>query len=245
VEKILQFFNYLCVSHFRFSDAWVRPLYLGGILLGRRSCMVTFIGLFIWAQGVGAAEDTTGRMRLEQFLDELTTFSARFEQQLFDEYGGLLESAEGEVAISKPGKFRWEYQQPYSQLIVTDGTTLWIYDVDLEQVSINPFSQGGPGSPAELLVGDVDLKEHYIIAESVGEDSLSWVSLTPRDEAAQYNSVEIGLDTDGIQAMKLRDNLNQLTYIRFGDIEQNGEIASEHFSFVPPPGVDVLQGAGN
>ncbi len=207
--------------------------------------MVTLVGLLAWTHGADAGEGTPGRIRLEQFLDELTTFSARFEQQLFDEYGGLLESADGQVAISKPGKFRWEYQQPYSQMIVTDGTTLWVYDVDLEQVSINPFSQGGPGSPAELLVGEIDLEEHYVVTESIGEDDIAWVSLTPRDETAQYSSVEIGLDSDGIQAMKLRDNLNQVTDIRFDDIERNGEISPEQFSFVPPPGVDVLQGPGN
>jgi outer membrane lipoprotein carrier protein len=191
------------------------------------------------------ADEALGRVRLEQFLAGLTTLTAGFEQQLFDEYGELMETATGEVAISKPGKFRWEYQQPYSQLIVTDGSTLWVYDVDLEQVSVNPVANGGAGSPAELLVGDLDLDQHYDIVEAGVEDGVAWVSLTPRGDTTQYNSIEIGLDSSEIRGMKLRDNLNQLTTIRFDHVLRNGEIAEDRFNFVPPPGVDVMQGTRN
>ncbi len=193
--------------------------------------------------GAVAQDDAAGRARLESFLDELTTLNAHFEQQLYDEYGELLETAEGEVAISKPGKFRWEYQRPYSQLIVTDGTTLWVYDADLEQVSINPLDDGATGSPAALLVGEVDLERHYEIVELTAQEQVAWVSLTPRGDAMQYATIEIGLDNDGIRGMKLRDNLNQLTSIRFDGVQRNIEIDPERFRFLPPPGVDVVTGA--
>ena len=211
----------------------------------RRSLMLALAGMLVFAPGATVADGSQGRLRLEQFLNQMTTFRAHFEQRLFDEYGGLLETATGEVAISKPGKFRWEYQQPYGQLIVTDGKTLWVYDIDLEQVSINPFTHGGAGSPAELLVGEVDLEQDYLIAESIGDDGTVWVSLTPHDETAQYNVIDIGLDDAGIRAMKLHDNLNQLTEIHFDEIVRDGEIGGEYFDFVPPPGVDVMTGAVN
>ena len=210
-----------------------------------QALIIVTVGMFFLSSQLVAEDRAQTRVLLEQFLHEITTFQAKFEQQLFDEYGDLLETANGEVTISKPGKFRWEYQQPYSQLIVTDGTTLWVYDVDLEQVSINPFSHGAAGSPAELLVGEVDLDQHYVIAESSGEDGIAWISLTPRNQDAQYHAIEIGFNGNVIHAMKLRDNLNQLTDIRFSDIERNDDVGDERFRFVPPPGVDVMQGPGN
>lgn len=200
---------------------------------------------FASPDGVVAEGAADGHGRLERFLSELSTLTANFEQQLFDEYGELLETSRGAVAISKPGKFRWEYREPYSQLIVTDGTTLWVYDADLEQVSINPLENGGAGSPAELLVGDVDLDSHYDIVESAVEDDVAWVALTPREAASQYSTIEIGLDDDGIRGMKLRDNLNQLTAVRFQDVARNTGIEDEQFNFVAPPGVDVVTGSGN
>ena len=195
--------------------------------------------------GAVAEDERAGGARLENFLAEVTTLRAHFEQRLFDEYGELLETAEGEVAISKPGKFRWEYRQPYKQLIVTDGETLWVYDADLEQVSVNLLGNDLAGSPAELLAGEVDLERHYEIVELATEEHLAWVSLTPRGEVSQYATIEVGFDHDGIRGMKLRDNLNQLTSIRFDDVVLNIEIEQERFSFVPGPGVDVVTGAAH
>lgn len=185
-----------------------------------------------------------GRARLDRFLAELTSFTATFEQQLFDEYGELLEASSGEVAIAKPGKFRWEYRDPYEQIIVSDGATLWVYDVDLEQVSVNPLANDNPESPASLLVGDIDVDRHYVVSESPSVDGVAWVSLTPRAAQAQYSSVEIGFDADGLHGMRLADNLRQLTSITFGDIARNVEIAPGRFAFTPPPGVDVLTNSG-
>lgn len=208
-------------------------------------CFISVLGMLTIAYGAIADDGASGPARLDQFLAELTTFSAHFEQQLFDEYGALIETAEGVVDISKPGKFRWEYRHPYRQLIVSDGTTLWVYDVDLEQVSMNPLANGGAGSPAELLVGDIDLEQHYVVVELGVEVDISWVSLTPRVDANQYQTIELGLDKGGLRAMRLRDNLNQLTTIQFDRVQNNVAIEPARFEFVPPTGVDVVGGRAN
>lgn len=208
-------------------------------------CFISVLGMLAIAYGAIADDGASGHARLDQFLAELTTFSAHFEQQLFDEYGALIETAEGVVDISKPGKFRWEYRHPYRQLIVSDGTTLWVYDVDLEQVSMNPLANGGAGSPAELLVGDIDLEQHYVVVELGVEVDISWVSLTPRVDANQYQMIELGLDKGGLRAMRLRDNLNQLTTIQFDRVQNNVAIEPARFDFVPPAGVDVVGGRAN
>ncbi len=200
--------------------------------------VLTFLALVLYSHSAVALDG--GRARLDRFLAELTSFTATFEQQLFDEYGELLETSIGDVAIAKPGKFRWEYRDPYEQIIVSDGATLWVYDVDLEQVSVNPLANDSPESPASLLVGDIDIDRQYIVAESPAVDGIVWVSLTPRSGQAQYRGVEIGFDAQGLHGMRLSDNLRQLTAITFSDIARNVEIAPERFAFSPPPGVDVL-----
>lgn len=192
-----------------------------------------------------AVEQADGRRRLQDFLDGLTTLTAQFQQQLFDEYGELIETSEGRVAISRPGKFRWEYHAPYRQLIVTDARSLWVYDEDLEQVSVNPFTNSTAGSPAQLLVGDLNIDEHYSLVEHSDDTGMIWVSLTPRDRETQYDAIDIGFNDDGLKAMRLRDNLNQLTVIKFATILRNVEISPSEFSFVPPAGVDVMRGTGD
>jgi outer membrane lipoprotein carrier protein len=204
--------------------------------------LVVVLGVLVAMHGAVAEEKALGSARLERFLADLTTFSAHFEQGLYDEYGDLVETVEGDVEISRPGRFRWEYKHPYRQLIVTDGTTLWVYDAELEQVSVNPLADNTAGSPAELLVGDIDLDRYYEIVEAAPEEGIAWVALTPRAGANQYRTIEIGLDEDGIRGMRLRDNLNQLTVLSFSAIRRNIEIADERFNFVPPPGVDVVSG---
>jgi outer membrane lipoprotein carrier protein len=192
----------------------------------------------------GAAALDGGRARLDRFLAELTSFTATFEQQLFDEYGELIETSRGDVVIAKPGKFRWEYRAPYEQIIVSDGATLWVYDVDLEQVSINPLANDNPDSAAALLVGDTDVDSHYVVTEAPAIDGITWLSLAPRAAQAQYRSVEIGFDEQRLHGMRLSDNLRQLTAITFSDIARNVAIDPERFAFTPPPGVDVLTNTG-
>ncbi len=207
-----------------------------------RILAVFSFGMLLLSLPVNAEDKLQPRTLLEQFLKATTTFQAKFEQKLFDEYGDVFETAAGEVLISKPGQFRWEYQKPYSQLLVTDGTTLWVHDVDLEQVSINPLSHGAAGSPIEILVREVELDQHYFIAESISKDGIAWISLTPRSQGAQYNEIEIGFSDKAIHGMKLFDNLNQLTEIQFRDIELNGRISDERFRFESVPGIDVMRG---
>lgn len=208
-------------------------------MLNVRNLIVATI-LALLCHTSNAQEVERGRARLDQFLAELSTFSADFEQELFDEYGELLETASGQVAIAKPGRFRWEYEDPYAQLIVTDGATLWVYDVDLEQVSINPVAEQATGSPAALLVGDVDIDKHYVVSKGADEGSEVWVNLSPKNDDPQYAAIEIGFDAEQLIGMRLRDNLSQLTSIRFSEVERNVEIAAAKFDFVPPAGVDVM-----
>lgn len=182
------------------------------------------------------------RSRLDVFLHGFQSLRGAFEQQQFDETGAPLESAKGTVAILKPGRFRWEYQQPYAQTIISDGKQLWVYDKDLAQVSVNDIAKSGPGAPARILGEDVDVDAVYTVVEEPSTDGVAWIALTPKGEGSQYTTIEIGLAADGVRAMRLKDNLGQTTLITFHDLVRNGEVAPGLFAFTPPPGVDVVRG---
>lgn len=184
-----------------------------------------------------------GRATFELFLNEITHYSARFKQSLYDEYGELLEESEGQLVLAKPGKFRWEYQQPYRQQIVSDGILLWVYDEDLEQVTINKVPEDSSQSPLALLVNGVDIESRYSIEAVQRDDELSWLGLTPRSDNAEYQRVEIAVNEIDVVAMRLRDNLNQLTELTFLDANKQPTIDQRTFEFAIPPGVDVVNGA--
>jgi len=178
------------------------------------------------------------------YLDNLQSLTASFTQQRFDEDGELLETLDGEAYIERPGRFRWAYGEPYVQLIVSDGTTLWIYDEDLEQVTVNAVTETGSGSPAALLGRESDVAAHYTItALPPGEDDYAWYQLESKDAASDFSAVALGFADGEVRAMRLTDNLGQLTALRFDDVVRNRDVDDALFQFVPPAGVDVVQGA--
>jgi chaperone LolA len=164
------------------------------------------------------------------------------EQQRFDEYGALVETANGRCLIKRPGRFRWSYTEPYLQSIITDGKTLWIYDEDLEQVTVNPINALQVGSPAELLGAGVDVEARYVIDALGGEDRYDWYRLTPKIEAPDFQRIELGFAAGEVAAMRLTDNLSQVTVLHFTSIVRDAPIEDAAFTFTPPPGIDVIQG---
>lgn len=194
----------------------------------------------------GAYAAATGRPGVEalsDWLNGIESFAASFEQQRYDEYGALLETSKGEAFIRRPGRFRWAYTEPYAQTIVTDGQTLWIYDADLEQVTMNAVTEATAGSPAELLVDGADVGKRYDIEPLEDDGDYAWFRLTPKGEARDFRSIELGMAGEGVRAMRLTDNLGQRTVLVFGDIRADTPLADALFEFVPPEGVDVIEGA--
>lgn len=202
-----------------------------------------FVLLLFCSLSTAVADSIPGRATLQVFLNEITHYSAKFKQSLYDEYGELLEVSEGQVLLSKPGKFRWEYQQPYSQQIVSNGQLLWVYDEDLEQVTINRVPGDANQSPLALLVNGVDIESRYTIEAVERDDALSWLGLTPHSSDSEYQRVEIGVNDSDVKAMRLYDNLNQVTRLEFSEVDKRSEIDALRFEFAIPAGVDVVNGA--
>ena len=197
---------------------------------------VLYTLLLLAASQAGAAETT----RLDRFLAGLDSFTAAFEQHQYSESGDEQEKSIGVVYVQRPGKFHWAYWEPYPQLIVSDGRSVWVFDQDLDQVTIRDLTNAIDDSPAAILGGNVDLDRYYVVVELGNSESLDWLELTPRDTESQYSSVRLGFDGDTLSRMILFDNLGQKTDIHFLQIVRNPKLDPSLFTFTPPEGVDVI-----
>lgn len=206
--------------------------------------LLVFITSTLTATALHAKEAEEGRRRLDNFLAGLVTLSAQFEQRVYDEAGVVLETASGDLDIARPGKFSWNYLMPYRQTIVSDGQSLWLYDEELAQVTVNAMQTNAAGSAAQLLGEDIDLDAQYHISEAGGRALARWVKLVPKTDGQQYTAVEIGLGPNTLSAMRLTDNLGQVTELRFSELQRNPPLENERFVFKIPPGVDVVSGTG-
>ena len=187
--------------------------------------------------------EASGSAKLERFVSDVKSLKADFTQESISERGVVTRTSDGVFMLSKPGKFSWNYSTPYVQKIITNGEQIWIYDPDLEQVTIKSFSEAISASPIALLTQQQDLTKSFIVKDiEHGEDDLEWVSLEPKTEEAEFLSVRIGLDDEGIKAMDLFDQFGQQTSIRFQHVEINPVIDNQIYEFVPPEGVDVIGG---
>ncbi len=187
--------------------------------------------------------EASGVAKLEKFVSDIKTLKADFTQQSVSDNGTVTRTSSGVFMLSKPGKFSWIYSTPYVQKIITNGEQIWIYDPDLEQVTIRSFTEAMSASPIALLTQQENLSNSFIVQDiEREEDDLEWVSLKPKTEDADFLSVHIGLDDKGIKAMDLFDQFGQQNRIRFLNIEVNPEIDNRIYKFTPPEGVDVIGG---
>ena len=205
-----------------------------------RYAWVALLAMFLpGIAGADASSDTRATERLEAALKGLSSLRAGFHQTVTDARGAQTESAEGTVALARPGKFRWDYRVP-AQLIVSDGTTVWLYDVDLSQVTIRPAADSLSGTPALLFSGQTDLGAEFKIADGGEADGLAWSRLTPKNAESDFRELSVGIAGGELRRMLLVDRLGQTMRIEFDRIERNPRLDASVFSFTPPPGVDVV-----
>ena len=142
--------------------------------------------------------------------------------------------------MQRPGKFRWDYLEPYKQLIVSDGSKIWIYDTELEQVTVKPIESGLSDTPALLLSGDKPLDQAFVITDLGENGGLEWVELMPKVSDTSFERVRLGFGKDDLQGMELVDNFGQTTRLDFTNLKRNPAVEQSLFAFTPPPGVDVI-----
>ena len=178
--------------------------------------------------------------KLNAFVLEVDQLEATFQQTVIDTDGQVVEEATGQFLLSRPGKFRWDYDTPFPQQIVADGERIWFYDVDLEQITVKLQDEALSETPAGLLSGNTLPEAEYTIRELESEDELQWVRLMPKEEDANYQTVALGFDNNGIREMLMVDSFDQRTRLVFSDIKINPDLPASRFQFAVPAGVDVV-----
>jgi outer membrane lipoprotein carrier protein len=188
----------------------------------------------LFAQAAGAVD------RLHQFLASTKTLKADFAQLVVTRGGRKPQESSGVVSISRPGKLRWDIRKPYPQLIVSDGEKVWIYDSELQQVTVRQVGSAIGGSPAALLSGNNDLERNFTLSEAGERDGMLWVEAVPKSGDSGFERVRIGFAGNDLKAMELQDSFGQTTLIRFSALERNPQLPAGSFRFVPPAGVDIV-----
>ena len=197
-------------------------------------------GPFTAGQSYGIEDNATGHQLVEDFLNNVTTMSGRFEQQLIDADDTVMETSSGTLHVRRPGQFRWSYFDPYQQMLIADGVNIWSYDVDLEQVTVKAQADALGSTPAILLGGSSDVLNDFDYIGSFTDRGTVWVRLRPKNTDNGFNKVELGFTNERLSRMLFEDNLEQTTIVALFDVEFNQPIDDEHFAFTPPEGVDVV-----
>ncbi|MEN1940491.1 outer membrane lipoprotein chaperone LolA [Luteimonas sp. MJ246] len=178
---------------------------------------------------------------LAAFSSGLKGLDGQFEQKLYDLDGRLKETSSGRVALSAPRLFRWEYVKPYEQLIVADGAKVWVYDPDLEQVTVRAQGPEEQNSPLAALVDPAKLERDFTVREGGEAEGLSWLQLSPRSaDQASFSSARLGFKGGSLVRMEVVDTLGQRTEIAFSGWKRNPAFDRGTFRFVAPAGVDVV-----
>jgi outer membrane lipoprotein carrier protein len=195
--------------------------------------------LMLIASATAAAAERA-RARLDTFAKELHAVSASFEQQVLDPNGGVGKTSRGTLALQAPRQFRWETTTPYQQLIVADGEKVWIYDPDLEQVTVRSQGTEETHSPLTVLTDLSQLDRDFTASEQDEHDGLTWLRLKSKDKEPQFDYCDLGFDAAGLERMRFEDTLGNSTEIHFFHWQRNPKLAADTFKFTPPKGVDVI-----
>lgn len=207
------------------------------VLLG---CVALAAAAGVPSAAASGAELDAGRQRVESFLQGLEGLQAEFRQVLTDRAGLVVEEAGGTLAVRRPDRFRWDYRDPYRQVIVADGARIWLYDSDLEQVTVRKLDDTLSATPAMLLSGRGRLQDNFTVTQATREGAIQWVRMEPKRDDTDFKWVRLGFDGTNLKFMQLADKLGQTTHLELSGLERNPPLDPSRFTFTVPPGADVI-----
>ncbi len=201
---------------------------------------VVVAGALFWSsQAEAAALD-----QFKSFVSSTQSAKGEFTQQLVKVESGaskVSNKSSGTFTFARPGKFIWTYQKPYEQLLQADGEKLYIYDKDLNQVTIKKLGDALGSSPAAILFGSNDLEKNFTLKEAGTKNGLEWLQATPKAKDTTFDHIGIGLRNGVPEAMELRDSFGQVSLLTFTKFEKNPAMPVNQFKFAVPKGADVFQ----
>jgi len=201
---------------------------------------VTAVVLALSLGTVAQAATGPARARLDAFATGLHSLTGHFSQSLTDINGQTSKTSSGTLALEAPRQFRWDTLAPYKQTIVADGSRVWTYDPDLEQVTVRAQSTEESHSPLTVLTDLKQMDRDFKVVEQGEHDGLVWLRLTSTAKDPQFDHADLGFDANGLARMTFRDQLGSTSDIRFSDWRRNVAIPPSAFNFVPPKGADVI-----
>lgn len=200
-----------------------------------------FLNIFLVIGFLANTAVAGGVESLKNFYHNTNAMRANFVQEVTDNQGGIVQEVEGSMQLQRPNKFRWDYNKPYEQQIISDGIDVFLYDTDLEQVTIRSLSQTLGTSPASLLAGGAEVEKSFNLANVQSEDGLDWVEALPKGEDSGYERILLGFKGSDLRKMKLFDSFKNTTSIAFSAVERNPQLEVADFLFKTPEGVDVIK----
>lgn len=178
--------------------------------------------------------------QLRQFVESARTVQGEFDQTVHAASGRKPQRAAGSFVFARPGKFRWTYDKPYQQLLVSDGNKLWSWDKDLNQVTVKRLGDALGSTPAAILAGDGALEQNFELTDGGSGDGLEWVHARPRKAESGFESMRLGFSGGLLRRMEMKDNFGQTTFIEFRAMTAGGRPDPALFRFSPPAGADVI-----
>jgi outer membrane lipoprotein carrier protein len=146
----------------------------------------------------------------------------------------------GSFVFARPGKFIWRYEKPYDQLLQADGEQLYIYDKDLNQVTVKKLGNALGSSPAAILFGSNDLEKNFTLSEAGTHDGLEWLKAVPKSKDTAFEQISIGLKNGIPEAMELHDTFGKISLLKFHNFQRNPALGAQQFKFEIPKGADVI-----
>ena len=206
--------------------------------------LITIVAILACAQLASAG----GMESLENFVKSAKSGRADFSQVVTapgkDGQAARSKTSTGTFEFSRPNRFRFDYKKPFEQIIVADGQTLWLYDIDLKQVTSRKQAQVLGSTPAALIASSPDLgalKKDFNLEAIAERDGLQWVQATPKAKDGQLHNVKVGFRGNELAALDILDSFGQRSVISFSKMELNTGIPPDSFQFKPPQGVDVVR----
>ncbi len=196
--------------------------------------------LFVLCLILSLSANATGLERIKEYFQNIQSASADFHQVVTDKQGHKTQDVTGVMQLQKPNKFRWDYNKPFVQQIIGDGEKIWLFDPELNQVTVRSFTKAAGSSPAALLAGGKEMERSFVIKDASRKGTLEWVLAVPKIGETGFERLFLGFKGDALMEMELHDSFGNRTAIQFINVARNPKLSADLFKFTPPRDADVL-----
>ncbi len=196
--------------------------------------------LFVLCLILSLSANATGLERIKEYFQNIQSASADFHQVVTDKQGHKTQDVTGVMQLQKPNKFRWDYNKPFVQQIIGDGEKIWLFDPELNQVTVRSFTKATGSSPAALLAGGKEMERSFVIKDASRKGTLEWVLAVPKVGETGFERLFLGFKGDALMEMELHDSFGNRTAIQFINVVRNPKLSADLFKFTPPRDADVL-----